>query len=479
MGVPFIGEFLVLPGGYRTEWVAAEYLPRVPAAVARPRIVAAADHDSSAVLTRVIAKVLEAGRRMPNYTCVETVTRVFYRPTGQSFARACSVVMEQRQHPTLDMVLRPYSTDRLRLDVTMADHGEIFSWAGASKFDDAGIEHLISEGPIGTGAFGAYLLAVFNDDQVKFVFVRNNSSNGRELMEYSFRVPLSGSHYKIKAGDQWVFTAYRGTFQVDPATDDLVQLVVQTEDLPLATGTCMSMATMDYAPVQIGPSQFLRPTQMKQQWVDSTGNEVENTTTFTACREYKGESTLTFLPEGGATTAVAGEPGRDSADRKTAAAIPPIPAGLRFSMVLSPTIDTNTAAAGDLFTGSLAEPLKDARSKVLAPKGSLVEGRIIRLEILHRPPQVLLVLRPRSVEAKGVKTPLAAALDLQNAAIANRDMLKRRVGLYLPRPGEERTGSFGFLGNHVVTPKGFRTEWRTLGMPPAEPAHVPGSFAIK
>jgi hypothetical protein len=441
------------------------------ALVTAPRVNAAADHDPGAVLKRAIAKVLEAGRRMPNYTCVETVTRVFYRPRAESFARACSVIMQQREHPTLDMVLHPYSMDRLRLDVTMADRGEIFSWAGASKFDDAGIEHLVGEGPIGTGAFGAFLMVVFREDQGKFVFVRDVSSNGRKLMEYSYRVPLSDSRYKIKAGDQWVFTAYRGTFQVDPEADDVVQLVVQTEELPLATGSCMSMSSMDYAPVQIGLSQFLLPIQMKQRWVDPTGNEVENTTTFQACREYKGESTLTFLPEGDAVPA---------ADRKTVApTIPPIPAGLRFSLVLSPPIDTTTAAAGDLFTGTLAEPLKDAKSKVLAPKGSLVEGRIVRLETLERPPQVFLALRPRSVEVKGAKTPLAAALDWQSAVIANRDALKKRVEFYLPKPGEERTGLFRFLGDRVTTPKGFRTEWRTLDIPPPEPAHAAASLDIK
>ncbi len=439
------------------------------AMVAGPRVVASADHDPSAVLNRVIAKVLEAGRRMPNYTCVETVTRVFYRPTAETFARACSAIMQQRQHPTLNMVLHPYSMDRLRLDVTMAERGEIFSWAGASKFDDAGIDHLVGEGPIGTGAFGAFLMVVFREDQNRFSFVRDISSNGRKLMEYSYHVPLSGSHYKIKAGDQWVFTAFRGIFQVDPETDDVVQLVVETEELPLATGSCMSISTMDYAPVQIGQSQFLLPTQMKQRWVDPTGNEVENTTTFQTCREYKGESTLTFLPEGDAVPA---------ADQKTVAATTtPIPAGLRFSMVLSPPIDTNTAAAGDLFTGTLAEPLKGAKSKVLAAKGSLVEGRIVRLETLQRPPQVFLVLRPRSVEIKGVKTPLAAALDWQSAVLANRDALRKRVQFYLPKQGEERTGLFRFLGDHVVTPKGFRTEWRTLEIPPPEPPRA--AFDIK
>lgn len=53
------------------------------------------------------------------------------------------MVLEQRLHPTPNMVLRLASTDRLRLDVAMVQSGEISSWVGASKFDDADVGHLV------------------------------------------------------------------------------------------------------------------------------------------------------------------------------------------------------------------------------------------------------------------------------------------------------------------------------------------------
>jgi hypothetical protein len=49
--------------------------------------------------------------------------------------------------------------------------------------------------------------------------------------------------------------------------------------------------------MQIGSSQFPLPSHMRQRWLALNGNEAENTTTFTASREYKGESMLIFPPD--------------------------------------------------------------------------------------------------------------------------------------------------------------------------------------
>jgi hypothetical protein len=60
----------------------------------------------------------------------------------------------------------------------------------------------------------------------------------RHLMEYSFTVPEERSHYKAKAGNQWVITGFTGTLLVDPVTGDLVRLTFRTEELPAATNAC-------------------------------------------------------------------------------------------------------------------------------------------------------------------------------------------------------------------------------------------------
>ena len=197
---------------------------------------AAVDEPNPAeVLRRVTAKALDSARHLPNYTCVETVTRRYFRPTAPAVPRACAVLLAGRNHRTPDLVLRPFAIDRLRLDVTMVERGEIFSWAGAARFDDAGIEHLVRYGPMGSGAFGGFLIAVFQVDPGGIAYVGRSSDGGRTLVEYSFSVAATASHYKVKMGEAWYITAYSGTFLVDPDSDDIVQMTVRTGDLPAAT----------------------------------------------------------------------------------------------------------------------------------------------------------------------------------------------------------------------------------------------------
>ena len=105
--------------------------------------------DAQAVLERATAKVLDSNRRVPNYTCVETVSRQCFRPVAVQLPHACQAILEIRRHPTPDFSLQHFMTDRLRLDVAMIRHGEIFSWAGASRFNDHFMDRTVGYGPLG------------------------------------------------------------------------------------------------------------------------------------------------------------------------------------------------------------------------------------------------------------------------------------------------------------------------------------------
>ena len=423
-----------------------------------------ADHDPIQVLRRVTAKVRQTGSRLPNFTCVETVDRNYFHPGAAELQRSCYVILEQRNHPTLDLVLHPYSSDRLRLDVALVKRGEIFSWAGASQFDEDGIDHLVREGPMGTGAFAGFLIVIFTADVKMFTYAREVVVDGRDLMEYSFRVSRENSHYRVRVRTSWDFTGYSGSFQVDPETDEVVHLMVQTDELPAASGMCMTTSYLDYATVPIGSSQFLLPTRVRQHWVDPFGKETDNTTTFSACREYKGESTLIFSED--PATLSAAPPASTPPPRPSVDPLPDVAAGLRLKLELTSPIDTDTAAAGDKFSARLIEPLKDAHSTMVADKGTVVEGRLLRVENFRNPPHLIVVLRPSRLLIKGTLYRLACVRDWEREMQENRRKNKG-VEIQLPLRGEERSGVFRFEGSHVVLPKGFRSEWRTVTVPPS------------
>jgi len=414
-------------------------------------LAAGAEHDPAEVLKRATGKVVANARRLPKYTCVETVTRDFFVSAAGTPPRACSVLVEQKS-PTPDLALRPVTTDRLRLDVTMAVGGEIFSWVGASQFDNAGIEHLIHNGPIGTGAFGGFLDIVFKFDAQKITFEKYVLADGRSLMEYSFAVPPASSHYQVKMHGTWLLTGYTGTFQVDPESGDVVRMTIQTAELPASTGECTVITNLDFRSAQIGEARFMVPARARQRFMYRDGQEVENNTLVASCREYRSESSISF----------AGEPRRVTGSSDESAPERPVavPERLRFKLELTTPINSDTAAAGDPFAARLAEPLRDTQRKVLAPAGSVVEGRLLRVQISHTPPvEVVVVLKPRTLEMNGAKVPLAAVRDWTQVHSARR---KKGVKVVLPLKGEEQAGVFEFAGGHVVVKKGMKSDWRTV-----------------
>ena len=417
-------------------------------------LAAGAEYDPTEVLRRATEKALASAKTIPNYTCVETVSRDYFEPAAVSLPRACSVLLEQRRHPTPDLVLRLYSTDRLRLDVTLTNRGEIYSWSGASRFEDAGIDHVVRSGPIGTGSFGGILIVVFEEDVKKFTFERTIKEQGRTLMEYSFRVAQSDSHYAIKLYNSWVHVAYGGTLRADAETAEVVQMTMTTGDLPLATGACMSTTTLDLARVHIGDGQFLLPRQARQRFVSPNGEETENATGFTNCREFRGESTVTFSPDS--------EPATNERTTSASVKVHSLPAGLSFGLELTTSIPTDAAAAGDAFSAKLVAAIRDGRGKVLAPKGTAVEGHLLRVQSFVRPPEVVVVLKPEALRIHGARVPLSVERDWTRALAEGRKKGKKGLEILLPLRGEYNSGAFRFSGQHVTVPNGYRTEWRTV-----------------
>jgi hypothetical protein len=414
-----------------------------------------ADRDPKDVLKRVTAKAVAAGKAIPNYTCVETVNRNFFRPAAPGLPRACSLVLEQRQHRTLDMQLRLLSTDRLRLDVAMVQRGEVFSWVGASKFDDSDLGRLVHSGPVGTGAFGAFLSVVFGQDQPSFEFAKNAEVDGRAVLEYSFSVRREDSHYKMKLNDgSWLYTAYSGRFQVDAATEDVLRMSVQTAELPHAANSCMIETIMDFGGAEIGGAPIRVATHSSQRFVYETGEEAENTTTFANCREYRGESTIKY-DEGPSPPPIRG------GVRQLTEPVSLSP-GLKFTMELTTPISAATSAAGDFFTGKLVSTLRDPKQKVVARAGSVVEGRILRVQSFYIPQaEAIVVLKPETLEIQGSKIPFTAVRDWSQEMAAAKRQGRKSMPILIPQPGEERAGLFKFSGKNVVVAKGFRSDWQT------------------
>jgi len=406
--------------------------------------------DPGDVLRQALLKVRASANRAQDYTCVETVERRWYTRMAPVVPAGCPLVLDEWRDPPPG--LRHSSTDRLRLDVTVAKGGEIYSWAGASRFE-SGIDTVGLAGPIGSGAFGSYLDTIFLTDVKRFQFEGHNLVDGYDLMEYSFRVAKSDSHYFQKAGNSRDAMGYFGSVFLDPANGDVVQLKVETIDQSAGTGPCQSETTLQFSKTETG-LPFLLPGHARQRFVEPSGGQVENITNFSACREYRGESAITFDPP---TGLFSGPAGKDVPSEHA-----PVQAGLSFTLELLEPIDTSSAAAGDLFHARLVRPLRDAKGRTLARAGALVDGILRRVQSVVSPQEVYVVLAPRTLRSGEQRVPLTAMRDWSKVVQASRDRRRLRVPILMPYPDEGPGGVFRFSGQHVVVPRGFHSDWRTV-----------------
>lgn len=322
-------------------------------------------------------KVLDNARRMPHYTCVETIDRTQYQPSIDPSSCQALVTMRRLSPGHGNLAIH----DRLRLDVAVVNGGEIFSWAGAGKFESRDVGEIVGGGASGSGEFGGFLMSVFGNetDNISYRGQRN------DLALFSFTVPLAKSSYHYRSTGPDVKMAYHGTFQVDPADGDLEQLEIEPDGFPRTDPVCMVRHQMDYTRVKIGSGTFVLPEVSSMDALYHTGAETLNTTHYANCREYVGESTIRF----------------DDVDTpsETAAAkapLQPLPPKTKLSIALTTPINTEIAAAGDAIDG------------VVMKSGYKVHGRIMRLQQYLVPtPRWFIAIRFDRIERNGVEQPIS------------------------------------------------------------------------
>ncbi|MGA3017024.1 MAG: hypothetical protein ABSF62_07890 [Bryobacteraceae bacterium] len=353
-----------------------------------------AQPDPRDLILQVRDRVNDSVSRLPKYMCTQTIDRLQYEPAAGKQVPRCEDGPAQRD-------LHVTTSDRLRFDVGVTSAGEIYSWAGARRFDDRSLFDLVREGSISNGIFAAFLIAIFRNEEATFSYNGDTTEDTRSLSEFGFRVPLEKSHYVFIGGNARVTTAYEGEIFVDPKTSDLVRMVVRTSGLAPETGSCQATTVLDYGRVRLEGGDFLLPTLARSQVRNISGTKSENRTVFSNCHEFLGESTVTFDPPpdaGAAATAASPAP-----------VAPALPAGLRFTVSTTQDIPIATAAAGDLIQAKLTTAIRGAANEVLAPAGAGITARLVRIrQYFGRVSAVSLGLKLETIELGGATVPLRA-----------------------------------------------------------------------
>jgi hypothetical protein len=373
------------------------------------------------LLTRIRLHMLEQLQRQPNYTCVETVER------------------SRRAGATRKFQLQ----DTLRLEVALVDGKEMFAWPGSRNFEDTDLRNMVTTGAIGNGNFALHARSIFEGRTATFEYRGKWPLEDRPSVRFDFRVPLMLSGYHIRVSEKEAVVGYHGSFYAEPESLDIQRIELLADDIPLELGLSEAGDRIDYARTHIGESEFLLPASSELVMVDLNGQESRNHVRFTGCRQFTGESVLSF-----------GDPPAEDAPAATPLQDIELPVRLGLTLSLLDEIDTSAAAVGDPVRARLENDLKQ-KGHVLMSKGAVAVGRITRLE--RWADYTVLGLEFFMLESAGVRARIQASLE----SIGTMDQIRPRqrdLGSSHVRPGE---GIVPLRAGRIRLSRGILMFWRT------------------
>jgi hypothetical protein len=415
-------------------------------------------------LARIRDRARDAVEHLPDCTCVETVAR-FRKLAGQE--------------------LKPL--DRAVLQILFSGGKELFASPGDTHWETDPFAFLTS-GMMGNGIFALHLKAVLVNNQAIIRYKGEESPTGRREARYDFHISRMASGYTIQHAGASGVVAERGSFWADPVTCDLRRLEFHADEIPPELLYDDIFTAIDYDRVRIGERDVLLPRAAEMRTIGVDGEENRNLIDFTHCQGFQAESKLAFgAPRDAEPAAVpAPTPPKPAAEEGT------LPPTLSIPVALSAPLD-DRAAVGSLIQGKVLGSVVQ-EGKVLVPDGSLVSGRIRRLERYSDAGDYFIV----ALEFTGVETPggnLRFYADLQDVDRSDgvEMLLVNTTG---PQRGEFRpggrdlgsitfdktlnqritthevpgVGTFFVRGSSFSLPPGFKTVWKTqIYPPPAAP----------
>ena len=387
-------------------------------------------------LAKIKVHMQQTLARQPNYTCVEQIERSRRRGPRSRFE-------------LLDMV---------RLEVALVDGQEMFAWPGSAKFEEAELKDLVPQGgAIGNGNFALFARSVFQTTAPAFTYSGTTELNGRKAIRYDYVVPQMQSGFHLRVNELEAVVGFHGSFWADPETLDVLRLSVVADNVPPMLGLDKSTTVMDYARVRIGERDFLLPASSELSMTHLTGDEDRNYVRFSGCRQYTGESVLTF-----------GEAPADATPPDAPAApvveVIELPVDLEFDIALDAGIDNEKSMVGDPVTGRLRQAIKHEK-RVLFEKGDIVSGRIRRLE--RHIDHFLLAIDFTEIVSSRRRATMRAIID--EAPVSN--LYLRPSGFARgvnPHPND--AGGLTVRGTRMLLKAGFRVRLRSQLPAPRKPA---------
>lgn len=437
---------------------------------------ASAQLDPDQLLKLAVDRIRNNTHALRRLTCEERTSRSFYLASSKGAGQVAAPPASAAAGADLPLpvLLTPsfqprnlFWSDRLRVELSLFDGKDVFSWPGGGKFD-AELDSLVTNGATLSGVLGPFDVSVLmNDaDPGSFHYERTITSSGETLAEYAYHVPVERSHLLLPdlTGNRGA-VSYKGFFLVDASSGDLRRLCVELDRFPRNTQISLGAVATDYRPHSIAEALAFVPAASTMRLLFKEGELEVNEMRYVDCHQFQAESTLRFNE--------VTEPGTSASAKSISEQLPPIPRIRTLKLALDTPIDSKAASTGDSVQAHVTKSLKGKDGRVVVPAGAIVRGRILRL-IQYAPPydSVELVLRFDAIEIGGQ----TAAVRLFPPGTDSHQMLpspqvgNQRLPIFvmqdksqLSTAQDDRkngTGTFQFNHtDHLRLPRGYITEW--------------------
>ena len=399
------------------------------------------------LLARIKLKVRQTMAQMPDYTCLETIERYV--------------------SPALNRPLK--LTDTVRLEVGQVEKKEVFSWPGARRFEERDATALVGSGTVSTGEFVQLLRAVFSEAAV-ITWHGEESWSGRRVLRYDYRLGLFVFRTHVGLGEKQGDVSEAGSFWADADSLELLRLDAHAGDIPPDLPLVSMSSLIDYGRFRIRGEDVSLPQSAEVVVITLAGRQSRNRIEFSHCRQYAGESAISF-----------DEPAPGAGGAASAAKVDiEIPAGLTVPLELRTEIDSSKASVGDPIECVLRSDVSD-KDRLVLPKGAVVRGRIRQMGRAQTPNANFIVgVELSEVEFGNTQArffgslrsldPLAGMstlLSISKSGTTNFEFLRHEVvaGVnYYPErlPG---VGTFFMSGARFRIPAGFKMVWETEATP--------------
>lgn len=402
-------------------------------------------------LQRTRDRLLADLNRMPRYTCVETIRRIYYDARFGSQGSSCTALVDA--HDRGKHRVHAFAWDRLRLEVAWVNNRNVFSWVGMPEFDEGNIEPLAGGGPLSSGDFGILLRDIIL--HANPAFAREQVVDGRRVFEYSYTMPASQSTYRIRTAGGWTQIGYYGTLLLDPEAMDIVKLRMRAYQVPVNDVTCFAADEIKYTRSFIHGKRVLIPENGRLDLIQLSGTESLNEVTYGNCREYRAAVRLIFDP-------LTSQASLRPQDGYQTGPLFSVPAGLEFTARIVTPIDSEKTAIGDPVEMVTRTPIYGKDKKLIAPAGVRIHGRWTDFHWQADPISTYTFsLNVEWAEIEGRAIPFHAALEPATPKVFATKIWSREVQQQSPSRWD---ASFSFARRHLQLTN-LDARWITAASP--------------